>query len=220
MHHHQPLPWRLQRQEELRLPASAFLGPTELKQLNRLTVIHRRRDWLLGRYTAKALIRSHLRWNLPMTRIRIWAGADGAPRANVDGMRLGLSISHRAGWSLCALPGQPGQAVGADVELIEPRSPRFVQDFFTTAERRQVGGAVDRDAMVTALWSAKESALKALHLGLTVDTRRMECRLAAPAPGSWVPLSARFTPAEGGAVQLHGWWRRKGSLVLSLVTTG
>jgi len=57
----------------------------------------------------------------------------------VDGQPLGadLSITDRAGWAVCVL----GHRVGCDLELVEPRSAGFVQDFFTEAEQRFVARA-------------------------------------------------------------------------------
>ncbi|MCB8986887.1 MAG: 4-phosphopantetheinyl transferase family protein [Ardenticatenaceae bacterium] len=42
-----------------------------------------------------------------------------------------------------------------------------------------------------AVWSAKEAVLKALHLGLTVDTRCVECLIApvAERPSTWTPFT-------------------------------
>jgi phosphopantetheinyl transferase (holo-ACP synthase) len=59
------------------------------------------------------------------------------------------------------------------MERIETRGWEFVDDFFTPDEIAQVRetSLAERDTLVTAIWSAKEAVLKALHVGLTVDTR-------------------------------------------------
>ena len=216
--------WRLQHEDDLRLEAHAFLDRAEQQQLDQLTVASRRRDWLLGRHTSKTLIRDTLRranrQDVELAEVSIVAGTDGAPEARALGRRLSLSISHRAGWSLCAMTCRSHVPLGADVELVEPRSPRFVEDFFTENEHRQVRAAgAARDETVTALWSAKEAALKALHLGLTVDTRRADCVLSPPA-SSWSCFLVRYTAEGSGDARapalLHGCWRRHGSLVLTL----
>jgi len=69
--------------------------------------------------------------------------------------------------------------MGCDLEIIEPRADSFVADYFTAEEQKMVAGAdaTDRDLRVTLLWSAKESALKALGEGLRMDTR---CVAVAP----------------------------------------
>jgi 4'-phosphopantetheinyl transferase len=160
---------------------------------------------------------------------------------------LSLSISHCEEVALCALlvstrgaphrepgtgsspPPAVGQPqVGADIERIRPRARSFVTDYFTPAEIDQVDGAAAdlHDTLVTTVWSAKEAALKALHLGLTIDTRRVECRVttAFPPPDSWQPLVVTYRPyAEGAGMPtghaLPGWWRTLGVYVLTLVVS-
>ena len=78
--------------------------------------------------------------------------------------------------------------------------------------------AADRDAAANLIWSAKESALKVLQIGLRRDTRSVEVAIGAAEAVStdedghgqdgWAPLEVR--PAEGGV--LPGWWRRDGRL--------
>jgi len=116
-----------------------------------------------------------------------------------------------------ALPA--GAALGCDLELIEPRSREFVQDFFTAGERARLerSTAADHPLLANLLWSAKESALKALRQGLRLDTRSVEVvavRLAEPADsGAWSPLSVR---SHGTGDTFHGWWRRDGDCVVTL----
>ena len=87
-------------------------------------------------------------------------------------------------------------ALGCDLELVEPRSDRFVADYLTAAEQQLVLGAgPERDLVANLIWSAKESALKVLRVGLRRDTRSVEVTLdgwgavtgsgAAARPGRW-----------------------------------
>lgn len=187
-----------------------WLSSAELRHLGGLTVVKRRRDWLLGRWTAKGLVMAHLRRDDPCA-VSIEAGGDGAPRVLYDGSPLSVSISHSHGHALCAVVD--GEApVGVDLEWIEPRSDAFVTDFFTAAEAAQVRGArgTERDRLVTATWSAKEAALKVLRTGLTVDTRSVTCR-AEEGGGGW---SALQYGARGEG--LRGWWRTREGFVVCL----
>ena len=88
--------------------------------------------------------------------------------------------------------------------------------------------------LVTLLWSAKESALKALHEGLRLDTRSMDVSLVdadppqaeerlydscpvslkAPAPDGWRPLRVRY----GSARVFRGWWRLADDMVRTIVS--
>ena len=83
-----------------------------------------------------------------------------------DPLGFGLSISDRAGWAVCvtcptaAPAGDPREppAVGCDLELVEPRTPGFVRDFFTAAEQGWIASRAagdERDMSANLVWSAK-----------------------------------------------------------------
>lgn len=129
--------------------------------------------------------------------------------------------------------------VGVDIEGIEPRSDSFVQSYFAAEEMHWIGQALDDEQalLATVTWSAKEAVLKALHLGLTVDTRRLIClpatglELTAGADQGWCDVhvqidphllpealrrAGRLRPASDYEWQLRGWWRRADRFVLTL----
>ena len=149
----------------------------------------RRADWRLGRWTAKLAVSAY--YNAPcrpdcLRRFEIRPEMSGAPNVWI-GTRpapLTISLSHRAGSAVCAV-APAGVELGCDLETVEPRSPEFLADYFTAREQSLVKQAAtsDRPRLVALFWSAKESALKALRLGLRVDTRRLEVRMAAAGKG-------------------------------------
>jgi 4'-phosphopantetheinyl transferase len=214
-----------------------LLGPSELERLASLKTDKRRRDWLLGRWTAKHLVRSYVERRggirLPLEQIAVESDADGAPRISIqrgpqladrgfDPRSLRLSISHCDGLALCAIAGAPAGPIGADIEKIERRAPGFAADYFTPEELSQLRAAPpeDHDTLTTLIWSAKEAALKALRLGLTVDTRAVSCAVGAPdrhRPG-WASLSVGCDAALLGmrVPRLGGWWRVDGAYVLTI----
>jgi 4'-phosphopantetheinyl transferase len=79
---------------------------------------------------------------------------------------------------MCAI-APADAAIGCDLEVIEPRSEGFVADYFSEDEQALVARvrSADRPLFVTLLWSVKESALKALHIGLRLDTRSIVVNL-------------------------------------------
>jgi len=222
------------------LAPEGLLSLGEQQRLAALAVAKRRRDWLLGRWTAKHLLQSYVArcigtW-LPLDAFVISSDPDGAPRVIVDCRlqvadweknlqsvicNLQLSISHCNGYAFCAISDRSGLAIGADIERIAPRAPEFAADYFTPRELMQVAAspANGRDTTVTLIWSAKEAALKALRLGLTVDTRCVSIELCRPygAALAWAPLAVRSTllqaEASGG---MYGWWWVVGEYVLTL----
>jgi 4'-phosphopantetheinyl transferase len=188
----------------------------------------RRTEYLLRRLVVKhavAIVTGRSTEPEALAAIEVGNAPDGCPYVLVDGAPLGqdVSITDRAGWAVCVL----GPAVGCDLELVEPRSPAFLRDFLTEAERRSVDAQPagnERDATANLIWSAKESALKALRTGLRRDTRSVEVTVdpgfdtaigttTTITSSGWGPLAVHGT--EG--VLLPGWWRRDGRFLLTVV---
>ena len=214
-----------------------FLSPKERATYATLRVAKRRADWLRGRLTLKRLAqrvaRSNEHADLALEAISVEAAPDGAPTVTVlDPRRRSLelrsvSLSHSAGVAFCALAA--GSTVGVDLELVEPRSAAFAEDYFTAAEQAQMAACSpsDRPMVVTALWSAKEAVLKAHRLGLTVDTRALSCRLERARRHGWRRFrwtwdTARAVPSGADAEPraLAGYWRQAGRFVLTVAELG
>lgn len=212
---------------------AGLLNPNEQHRLAAMPIAKRRNDWLLGRWTAKRLVQSYIAQHggarVPLERIVVTNGPDGAPQVQADETHqllalynlqlLSLSISHCDGHAFCALT-DGSVRIGADIERITPRAPVFAEDYFTAHELAQLRAAppASRDMLVTLIWSAKEAVLKALHLGLTVDTRSVSI-MPGPAPSgrmAWAPLTVLAAPA---AIRLEGWWQVVGEYVLTLAQT-
>lgn len=223
-------------QGRLERGAARWLSPLERDLLEQARGPKRRREWLLGRLAAKRLVQRELARAtgafVPARAISIERAADGAPVVRCQGNgacaeRWSLSLSHRAGFAWCALATAPGTRIGVDVELIEQRSPAFATDYFTAEEQQAAAVAPPerRDELWTAMWSAKESALKVLRLGLSVDARSVCCALRGDGQLGWSPLVARCCSdppllvelAFSSETTLGGSWRRHGPLVLTVV---
>jgi phosphopantetheinyl transferase (holo-ACP synthase) len=136
-----------------------------------------------------------------MPYARLAPEADGiAGFAPGDRLPVSVSISHAERHALCAavLSGPPAglrRALGVDLGLVEPRSRAFVATFFTDDEQRFVLDAPpsQRDLCTNLVWCAKEAVLKALGLGLTVDTLEVSC---LPAPGLADPTEWPLQPGD------------------------
>jgi 4'-phosphopantetheinyl transferase len=186
-----------------------LLSVTERASLESFRFAQRRRKWLLGRWAAKSLLQ-----DLEMERtgrrpdaasLLILNEPSGLPYAarEAEGrLPLSISISHRSDWSVAGVALDPGASLGIDLETIEPRGIEWCADYFVAHEMDAVRAAgKERDRVVATIWSAKESALKALGIGLRLDTRRIEVKLtpahsvpaAAPIDG-WMPLDLAAGP--------------------------
>jgi 4'-phosphopantetheinyl transferase len=201
-----------------------WLSAAELARLDRIRFPKRRDDWRLGRWIAKRAVAAYLGarsdcWGLAEIELR--PDSSGAPQVFCGGWRapVSFSLSHRAGRAVCAL-AEPGVALGCDLELIEPRSAAFASDYFTDEEQTRVARAPaeERNRLLNLLWSGKESALKALRVGLRMDTR---CLLASPVgvlagqpAGGWCALGVFH---ENGQF-FNGWWQSGEGFVRTMVS--
>ena len=194
-----------------------WLSEREQALLATLRFEKRRRDWRLGRWTAKELLRRLPGFGeCPAADLEIIAAADGAPEVWWRGERLdqGISITHRENRAVAAVAAEG--RVGCDLEVIEPRSVAFVRDYFTPGELAVVEASpVGERALRTALiWSAKESVLKVLREGLRMDTRSVEADAAVPL-GDGANGCLRVTlPGDGRAFEC--WYALSGKWVLTL----
>ena len=150
-----------------------------------------------------------------LSKIEIVADASGAPRAFISGRaaEVRISLSHRATVGACAVTSSIA-ALGCDLELVESRSESFLADYFTEQEHVMLALAgKDRMRMAAVLWSAKESALKALGEGLRMDTRSVSVTRIENGE-SWSRLSVSCDTGE----VFQGWWREESRLVRTMVS--
>jgi 4'-phosphopantetheinyl transferase len=161
--------------------------------------------------------------SVPFDQITIANTPEGAPYVQVAGnvLPVPLSISHREGCAVAAVSTTHGVGLGIDLEWVEDHPQSFYEDFFTTEELRILGEyAADKRAWAGSLmWSAKEAVLKALGLGLRLDTRTVEIlRIANAAVDSWGTVELRVTGTENDI--WYGYWRNLGQHVLTLAVRG
>jgi phosphopantetheinyl transferase len=206
-----------------------LLSPREHELLAGLSFPARRRKWLLGRMAAKRLLCERLAAErgaaVDATALTIENEPSGAPFVLLEGegrLPWAFSLSHRAELGLCAVCTEPGVLLGVDLEMVEPRDPALPRTFFTLHEQAAV--AAERpgpDLAVARIWSAKESMLKALGLGLRLDTREVEVVgevSDAGCPEGWraleVAVGTKVRAKMGGDFKVA--WRDEGGCVLSV----
>jgi phosphopantetheinyl transferase len=214
--------WLIQTIDDVRLD-DTWLAPSEREKLASLASHKRRRDWRLGRWTTKQAV-ARLAAGTPCAvadpaDLVVGSLTSGAACCSMAGHSLPwtISISHSHDRGLCAIaPG--GTLVGCDLERVEQRVDEFPAEWFTYSEQDAIASArpTDRNLLVTLVWSAKESALKALGLGLTITTQALTVKMVETQPsGEWRPLHVHLvdTPEP-----LFGWWKTDGEDLLTVVT--
>jgi 4'-phosphopantetheinyl transferase len=201
-----------------------WLSAAEMRHLDTLRVEKRRADWRLGRWTAKRALFEF--WHPPpqtFGEVEIIASGSGAPEVFLHHKpaAVSISLSHRAGTAACAISSSD-VALGCDLELVEPRSNAFIEDYFTTQEHSLIFMAPLESLWQTValLWSGKESAMKVLRTGLRINTRRLIVSIDEKASSeldgdsSWYPMQVCYEAKH----ILHGWWRVSGKLVKTLLS--
>ena len=209
----------LQTADDLARAGRGWLTPRELDVAAGFRFDKPRDDWRLGRLTAKRAL-AHVTGvgAQALDRIEILAAADGAPEPSLDGepANAAISLSHSHATGLCLVSTQ-ADAVGCDIECIETRRAVFVDTFFTRSEleRWERTPRDEQDLLATLIWSAKESALKVLRTGLSLDTRDIEIDVSSVAaePG-WHAFGARY---DAGGRVWSGWWARVDNFVLTAI---
>ncbi|MGA7560176.1 MAG: 4'-phosphopantetheinyl transferase superfamily protein [Terriglobales bacterium] len=213
-----------------------WLSEKEALFLDTLRFAKRRADWRLGRWTAKCALSVYL--DVPghldlFKKLEIRPAPSGSPEVFFDELAapVTISLSHRAGRAICAV-AMSGVKLGCDLEIVEPRSDAFVADYLTVEEQALVAdtAAADRDRLLALVWSAKESALKALGAGLRLDAR---CVIVNPIVESfdlisWSPLQVRHTGGRDSGDRctkdrcpedqlFQGWWQHAGVIMRTVV---
>ena len=212
-------------QGEPHLPLGlTWLSPAERAHHDRMRYSKRRVEFLVARWTAKqavVLAQGRPPDEVPWETVEIGHAPDGAPIPHIDGQPWDrrLSMTDRAGWAVTVVSPDRTE-VGCDLELVEPRTPAFVADWFTPTEQQYVAAAHEddeRSLRANLVWSAKESALKVLRTGLRRDTRSVEVWCAEQrredddGRATWSPLTV--TAVEGRT--FPGWWCRFGDFILT-----
>jgi len=208
-------------------PFEAYLTPYELERLSMLRFPKRRAEWLHGRWTMKYLLRHSAGEYaaLSATLVQLKNEPEGMPylekMPEAKRLAVPISISHREHRAFCALTTARSIRVGVDLELVEPRPPSFLQDFFTAQEYASglALSGLERDVWFTLLWSLKESVLKAVGKGLRLDTRSVEIKQVEDLPGAlhesgWRQAFVVFEMHE--AVQWRLWWRYQDHFVYTI----
>lgn len=209
--------WLEQRAEDV--PESDdWFSSKEILRLAMLKIPKRRTDWRLGRWTAKCAVAVCLGMDCDpesLSKIEIVADISGAPKAFVAGKAAGvtISLSHRARVGACAATTSTA-ALGCDLELVEMRSEAFLKDYFTDQEQVMLAGAgEDRMRLAAILWSAKESALKALGEGMRMDTRSVSVTRIETGD-EWSGLTVSCDTGE----LFEGWWWEERGMVRTMVS--
>lgn len=210
--------WLEQRESDVP-GGDAWLSYAERERSESMHVPKRRSDWRLGRWTAKLALASF--HQLPadpevLAEFELRAEDSGVPVLFHRGEmgNLSVSLSHSNGTAFVSI-APPGRKMGCDLEKIEPRSAAFVEDYCTESELHLIDAVSpeNRPLLVNLIWSAKESILKLLGIGLRGDTRSIsvliDTRSLRMGVEQWLVFQARSANAQ----VFHGFWHTSNCFV-------
>ena len=164
------------------LDPARLAAAEELPEYERKLSDKARREWVLSRTLAKSSVIDFYRRfygiGLKNREIRIVKDDFGAPSLEIlrddaaSTKAPRISLSHTTGRAVVVLvPPWRRALAGVDLELVEDRPQRFADDYFTEHERSVAQNHTEPQSMLTAMWTLKEAASKALGMGTYLDFR-------------------------------------------------
>src|SRR3989338_6119506 len=108
--------------------------------------------------------------------ISIEKGAGGKPYAMLAGEQIAISISHAAPYAYAAASLQKNVLLGVDIEKVRRFKSSLYRAFCNASEMCLIEACKpeERPIRTTLAWSLKESALKALGMGLRVHPQLVD----------------------------------------------
>lgn len=88
-----------------------------------------------------------------------------------------FNLSHSGCYVLCSASDKIGEKVGCDIETVKKAPMKIAKRFFCQSEQEYIEkmeGDKDRDNAFFRYWVLKESFMKAVRLGMQLDTRSFE----------------------------------------------
>ncbi len=184
--------------------ASTDLSPAEFERAARFKFEPDRRRYLNAHVQLRRVLRAEVGWPADVDFV---LDVHGKPRLG-EGARAGFNMSHSAGWALIGVGDREG--IGVDLELQHKIHDmnELAARCFSDAERRElalISGRSERERAFLAGWTRKESCLKALGCGLTVEPAGFHvgldvraCNVEIPYGGGIARVALEsFSPAPG-----------------------
>ncbi len=151
-------------------PAQDVLSEREQAYYDTLKLPKRRTEWLGGRIALKKVITQCTPYAFKQIEV-LPQEKSGKPELVLEekSPNLPFSITHSHGYAVAAAAPQ-ARYIGIDLEKVAHRINAWKQDFFHPSELTE-----DTDTFLTALWTQKESVVKLLGTGLTLNSFEIRC---------------------------------------------
>lgn len=188
--------------EEMYPRYAAWLDPQERQRLGRFRFNRHRQEFLHGRALTRFVLAHYL--DVKPGDLVFSSSENGKPHVAGDApVHFNLTHSH----GTCVLAVSVAGSVGVDLERVDTGNDRtgIAERYFSKTERDflRVLPETERRSMFTAMWTLKESYIKATGQGLSLPLSHFTCEIRPPElrlllPGesadgnSWHSELARF----------------------------
>lgn len=160
--------------------AVAALSDAEWARAGRFVFRHDRRRFIAAHAALRETLSAHT--GVPAALLEFVEGEFGKP-VLAEPAGVWFNLSHSQSVALIALSDET--EVGIDVELLRPMpdAEALAHAYFTQAERCALAAMppAERDRAFLSCWTRKEACLKAIGMGLRIDTRSFDAGLAPDA---------------------------------------
>jgi 4'-phosphopantetheinyl transferase len=190
----EPAPSELARLEQL-------LSSEEACRAGRFRASHARREYVAARGILRTLLGRYL--EIAPEGVALTVGSLGKPKLAEASPPLHFNLSHSHGMSLIAITSV-GE-VGVDVEMVRPH-PGFLDladRFFAPPEALALRRLTPQHALEAFFhaWARKEAFLKALGLGLSFGSDRVEVTLLPGEPARLLSVDGATEPAASWSLE-------------------
>ena len=181
--------WQVHLDHEPDQQGLALLADDEWAHARRFAFERDRRRFLSAHVALRQLLGKHT--DLPGASLRFVHGPFGTPELDNGTAGMHFNLSHSGPLALIAVHATA--QIGVDIELIRsmPDATELAQSHFTQDEcdaLARLQGA-QRDRAFLNCWTRKEACLKAVGLGLNLDTSCFHVGIEADARTVWLPAT-------------------------------
>ncbi len=181
--------WQVDLDRDPDLQGLAMLSDDEWAHARRFAFERDRRRFLAAHAALRQLLAQHT--DLPGASLRFVQGPFGKPELAGDAAGFHFNLSHSGPLALVAF--HPATNIGVDVESIRhmPDAALLAEAHFTEDECEALAllHGQERDRAFLHCWTRKEACLKAVGLGLGLDTRCFHVGIEADARSVWLPAT-------------------------------
>lgn len=193
-----------------------ILTEREIFCWQKIRVPKRKKEWLLGRYTAKLLLQSYLQKDynneILLTDVELLSKPNTKPELEIQGKHIvntDLSLSHTANIAVAAITTKENFKVGVDIEKTRKLDEKVCKYFLSDVELAQIkNNPLEKDRLITILWTLKEATLKALRIGLNGSLKGITIDISDQSL-SHIRISRYnvLKPMQNKPVEIYGYYK-------------